>query len=168
MRRAIVCGRPGSLAARIFLPASGFLALFAGSAVYLFDRDWTTALFLAPVSAWQPDLEISFGFVGASLPSLCHAYAFALLIILVLPPSRPARLAGALSWLVVAAALECLQADVIARRVADGAGSFAGNPVADGFLAYTINGRFDIADLAATALGVLAAFVMTSILGRKT
>lgn len=161
-------GLLGSLAARTLLPASGFFALFAGSAVYLLDRDWATTLFLAPVSAWQPDLNVSFGFIGASLPSLCHAYAFALLIILALRPSRYARAAGALAWLIVASALECLQADVIAERLANGAGSFAGNPIADGFLAYTMNGHFDVADLAATALGVSAAFVATSIKERKT
>lgn len=168
MRRAIACGRPGDLAARILLPASGFLALIAGAAVYLLDRDWNTALFLAPVSAWQPDPVVSLGLAGLSLPSFCHAYAFALLIILALRPARHARLTGTLSWLIVASALECLQADVIARRVADGIGSYAGNPLADGFLAYTMNGRFDVADLMAAAAGVSAAFVATSILERRT
>jgi hypothetical protein len=161
-------GRLGGLAARSFLPASVIFAFFAGTSVYLLDRDWASTLFLAPVSAWQPDLDISFGFLSSSLPSLCHAYAFALLIILALPPSRYARAVGALAWLIVASALECLQADVIAERVASGAGSFAGNPVADGFIAYTMNGHFDVADLAATALGVSAAFVATSIKERKT
>ncbi len=160
-------GRLGSLAARSLLPASGLLALFTGAAVYLVDRDWTTALFLAPVSAWQPDLGVSLGSFGLSLPSLCHAYAFTLLIILALRPARHARLTGALAWLTVASALECLQADPIAERIASGVGLLAGNPVADGFLAYMLNGHFDLADLAATALGVLAAFVATSTLERK-
>ncbi|MBT8132620.1 MAG: hypothetical protein KJO35_10155 [Gammaproteobacteria bacterium] len=144
------------------------MVFLTGTTVYLLDRNWATALFLVPFSAWQPELHVSFGFVGGSLPSLCHAYVFSLLIILALWPAKYARRAGALSWLLIAAALECLQADAIYDPVAVGAGWFAGNPIADGVLAYMMNGRFDTADLAATALGVAAAFVATSFLEVKS
>ena len=161
-------GRPDNLSGKSALFASSILAILTGTTVYLLGRDWTTTLFLTPVSAWQPELHVSFGFLGANLPSLCHAYAFTLLIILALWPARHARLAGALTWLFVAAALECLQADAISDPVAVWTGWLAGNPIADGVLAYMMNGHFDVADLAATVLGVSAAFVVTSILGRKT
>mgnify|MGYP001822977558 CR=1 FL=1 len=161
-------GFPDNLSGRSALVGSAIVVFLTGTAVYLLGRDWTTTLFLTPVSAWQPEFHVSFGFLGASLPSLCHAYAFTLLIILALWPARHARLAGAFSWLLVASALECLQAEAISDVVAAGTGWFAGNPLVDGVLAYMMNGHFDVADLAATAVGVAAAFVATSILERKT
>jgi hypothetical protein len=167
MDSAFSFGLSTRLAVKAALPASGFFALLAGTAVYLLDRDWTTALFLAPFSAWQPDLNLSLGFTGNSLPSLCHAYAFALLIILALWPARHARLAGAVSWLLIAAALECLQAEAMHEWVADGIGVLAGFPFADHFLAYTVNGHFDTADLVATVFGVLVAYIATSVLERQ-
>ena len=159
---------PGGLAAKVALSATVFLALLAGTTIYLLDRDWASTLFLAPVFSWQPNLNLSLGFIGASLPSLCHAYAFTLLIILVLWPSRHARLAGALSWLFVACVLECLQAEAINNLVAGGTVWFADMPLAGYFLAYMLNGHFDIADLVATGLGVCGAFVASSILGRRS
>lgn len=168
MSYAFSAGRLDELSGREALIASAIVVFLIGTAVYVLGRDWTTTLFLAPLSAWQPDLRVSFGFLGANLPSLCHAYTFTLLIILALWPARHARLAGAFTWVFVAAGLECLQAEALSDLVAIGSSRFAGNPLADGFLAYTMNGRFDVADLAATALGVLAAFVATSILEGKT
>ena len=168
MKWIISAGHPNSSTGRSALIVSAILVFLTGAAVYLLGRDWSTTQFLTPVSAWQPELQVSFGYLGANLPSLCHAYAFSLLIILALWPARHARLAGALLWLFVASALECLQAEAILDRVAIGSGWLAGNPLADGILAYMINGHFDVADLAATALGVSAAFVATSILEEKT
>jgi hypothetical protein len=168
MNRTFSAGFPDDLRERSVLFASAVLVFLTGITVYLLGRDWATTLFLAPVSAWQPELHVSFGILGANLPSLCHAYVFTLLIILALWPARHARLTGALSWLFVASALECLQAEAISDSVAVVIGSFAGNLIADGMLAYMMNGHFDKADLMATALGVAAAFVATSILERKT
>ena len=168
MSRTFSAGFSDNLPERSVLFASAVLVFLTGITVYLLGRDWATTLFLAPVSAWQPELQVSFGVLGTNLPSLCHAYTFTLLIILALWPARHSRLTGALSWLFVAAALECLQAEAISDPVAAVIGSFADNRVADGMLAYMMNGHFDIADLVATALGVFAAFVATSILERKT
>ena len=168
MKRIFSADLPGNLSGRAVLFASSILVLLAGTTVYLLGRDWATTQFLSPVSAWQPGLHISFGFLGANLPSLCHAYAFTLLIILALWPARHARVTGALSWLFVASALECLQAEAISDAVVIGTGWFAGSPFVDGLLAYMKNGHFDVADLAATAAGVSAAFVVTSILEEET
>mgnify|MGYP001587144512 FL=1 len=168
MEWTYTAGPPDQLTGRSALYVSAILVFLTGTAVYLLGRDWATTLFLAPVAAWQPELQVSFGFLGANLPSLCHAYTFTLLIILALWPARHARIAGALSWLFVASALECLQAEAISDAVVIGTGWFAGTPLPDGFLAYMTNGHFDMADLAATAVGVAAAFVVTSILEEKT
>ena len=87
----------------MLLVVSAAFAVVAGSAVYLLDRSWGSVPFLAPFEAWQTDRLGLFGALGYSLPSFLHAYAFALLLILALMPSRAARWLGPLAWLVVAA-----------------------------------------------------------------
>lgn len=158
---AVSNGRLHNLLASSALPASAFLALIIASSVYLLDRDWASTLFLAPLSDWQPAASISFGRLGGSLPSFLHAYAFSLLLILVLRPARHARLLGAFCWLAVATGLECLQADVIQSLFNDTTG--AGMPLVGSFQAYIVNGRFDAADLLASGLGVLLAFLASSV-----
>lgn len=145
------------------LQVSALIALLIGSTVYLLDRDWATTLFLAPLSEWQPPPTVSFGWLGYRLPSLLHSYAFALLLILVLRPARHARLLGALSWLAIATSLECLQANNLRSLFADGIGAVAGVPFVNSFLSYIVNGHFDAADLLATALGVLLAYLASSV-----
>ena len=156
--------RPLRLAVSMLLPASCLFALLAGSAVYVLDRPWASAMFLAPLAAWQPESSVSFGWAGNSLPSLFHAYAFSLLIILALRPARHARLAGAVSWLLVATGLECLQAGAVQRLIEDGPGAIAAVPFADSFHLYIVNGRFDGIDLLATWLGVAIAYLASSVL----
>lgn len=134
---------------------SAVAALAAGTAVYLLDRDWSSVLFLAPFAGWQDGTAGLFGRIGLSLPSLAHAYAFAVLIILALRPWRHARQAGALAWLAVACGLEFTQAS---GAPADGL------PLAGWLSQFVINGRFDVADIVATAAGVLAAYLATSVL----
>jgi len=138
--------------------------LLAGSSVYLLDRDWTSTLFLAPFASWQPATGVSLGSIGLSLPSLFHAYAFAILIILALQPARNARLAGALSWLLVALAFECLQADIVKGLVADASGAIAGHPFVDSLRAFIVDGHFDAADLLASGAGVFIAWLASSVL----
>lgn len=152
------------LAARNVLPGSSLVALLVGSAVYLLDRAWASTTFLAPLEAWQPEPRVSFGPIGYSLPSLLHAYAFALLIILALWPARHARQAGAMSWLLVASGLECLQTGAMQRLIVDGPGAIAALPFADSFHDYIVNGRFDGIDLLATWAGVLVAYLVSSVL----
>lgn len=149
--------------ASVALLLSACFALIVGSAVYLLHRDWATTLFLAPLSDWQPAVSMSFGPLGDSLPSLTHAYAFALLLILMLGRSRRARLFGALSWLIVAWGLECLQADVTQSLVQDWLGVIADMPVINSFQIYIVNGHFDAADLLASALGALLAYLASSV-----
>jgi hypothetical protein len=160
---AVSHGRLYNLLTSSALPATAFLALFIGTSVYLLERDWASTLFLAPFSDWQPAVRISFGRLGDSLPSFLHAYAFALLLILVLGPARHARLLGALSWLAVATGLECLQADITHSLFANGTGAVAALPFVNSFQTYIVNGHFDAADLLASGLGVLLAYVASSV-----
>jgi len=147
---------------RLALPASALLVLAVGTAVYVLDRDWASVQFLAPIASRQVDFEPAFGALGQVLPSFCHAYAFALLLILALGRSRRARLIGATSWFAIAAAFELVQAERIGELVLKTAAALADAPVLDSFIRYVANGQFDPGDLGAASLGCLAAFLVTS------
>jgi len=149
-------------AGRLALPTSALLVLAIGTAVYVLDRDWASVQFLAPFASRQVDLAPVFGTLGQILPSFCHAYAFALLLILALGRSRRARLIGATSWFSVAAVCELVQAERIGDLVSKTAAARAGAPILDNFIRYVANGRFDPGDLGAAALGCLTAFLVTS------
>ena len=123
--------------------------------------------FMAPLAGWQPGSIGLFGWLGDSLPSLTHAYAFALLVIVALGPWRWARLAGALSWLLVACSLECLQSPAF-RAIFAPVHSASANLAAGGpFFDFMMNGRFDAVDIAATVAGVLAAYAVSSVLEKQ-
>lgn len=144
--------------------ASAVAALAAGTAVYVLDRDWASVLFLAPLGAWQPGRVGLFGGLAYTLPAFLHAYAFALLLILALIPSPAARWLGSLAWLLLASGLEALQSGVVKAFVAAHYGAIAGMPFAGAFYGYTTFGRFDVADLGATALGVFTAWLTSFVL----
>ena len=150
-------------AANSVLPLTAIIAVVLGTGIYIFERDWAAVLFLMPWADGQPGPAGWLGPLAYTLPAFLHAYAFALLIMLALPPSRLARRVGALSWLFVAAGLECLQSEYLKGLITDGSGSLAGIPPVDSLLGYIMNGRFDAADLLATALGVLVAYVASSV-----
>jgi len=158
--RVSIIGKQGRQAAVAGLMLSAAAALAIGTGVYLLDRNWSSVLFLAPVADWQTGSAGFFGRLGHSLPSLTHAYAFAVLIIVALRPRRRARELGALSWLIVACGLEGLQTATTGTPFVPGNGFL----LAGWFSQFMMNGRFDVADIAATAAGVLAAYLATSVL----
>ena len=143
------------------------LAILAGTAVYLLDRDWSSVLFLAPLARWQPGTLDAFGVAGYSLPSFLHAYAFTLLLILALLPSKAARWLGSLTWLALAAGLELLQADAVKAWVTSHFTELADAPIAGEFFRFILFGRLDAADLAATALGVALAALTSFVLEKQ-
>ena len=98
------------------LGSSVLIALVLAMAVYIFDRDWSTVRFLAPLSAFQPGIGGWFGSLGNTLPSFLHAYAFALLVILALRPYRHATTVGALGWLTVAGSQQAVEVRHCADR----------------------------------------------------
>lgn len=153
----------GPAVREIALPASAVGALLVGTSVYILDRDWTATQFLAPIATWQPDNVALFGSLGYTLPAFCHAYAFALLLILVLGRSPLARLLGAASWFLVAAALEFLQLLRIYDPSPEPTGLLAGYPFIYSFQSYAVLGHFDPGDLLAAGLGCLTAYAVASI-----
>lgn len=153
----------GEAIREIALLGSAVGALLVGTSVYILDRDWTATQFLAPIAAWQPDNIALFGSLGYTLPSFCHAFAFALLLILVLGRSTFARPLGAVSWFLVAVALEFLQLPRIYDPSPESTGLLAGYPFIYNFQSYAVLGHFDPGDLLAAGLGCLTAYAVASI-----
>jgi hypothetical protein len=149
---------------RVALLSSTLLALLVGTLVYLLDRDWASTRFLAPLADWQGEQSAIFGALGQVLPSFCHAYAFALLLILALGRSRYARQLGAVAWFAIAAGLEFLQAERLHILLPEPTALPAGWTLANSIYTYFANGHFDPADLLAAGLGCLVAFLVSSIL----
>lgn len=153
--------------ARRLLAASAVCALLAGTSIYLLDRDWATVLFLAPFAEWQPGETGIYGTLGYTLPSFFHAYAFALLLILVMRPARHAPLFGALTWLAIASIMETLQGAPVRALILESAAIPAGVPVLGDFQSYVVHGSFDGGDLMATGFGCLVAFLAATIAESK-
>jgi hypothetical protein len=142
------------------LPASSAVgSLLLGFGVYLFGRDWGSVLFLEPFAAWQPAWSGAALPAAAWLPSLFHAYGFALLIILMLRPHPRAPVYGAFGWFVIAACMEWLQSAPAESLVLATHRLLTTAPVPVLIEAYVVHGRFDAGDILATALGCLAACV---------
>lgn len=141
------------------LAASAGASLLLGVAVYLADRDWGSVMFLAPFAEWQPGPGVLLGPLAAWLPSLFHAYGFALLIILMLRPHPRAPVYGAFGWFVIAACMEWLQSAPAESLILATHRLLTTAPVPGLIEAYVVHGRFDAGDVLATALGCLAASV---------
>lgn len=142
------------------------IALLAGTSVYLLDRDWTSALFLSPVAALQPERLHVFGALGGALPSLLHAYALAVLLMAVLQPWPRTRPWICIGWFSVAGSLECMQATGVGRFLLERQEALSGVPVLNNLALYAAHGQFDVADIWATAIGCLTAYVTSAILWR--
>lgn len=147
---------------------SALFALLLGAGVYLLDRDWDSVRLLAPLSDLQPQAFGWFGSPGYMLPSLLHAYAFTVLLILALGPYRHARAAGTLVWFTVAATMELLQADGFDPLFEGSTAQLSGPFWIEGMRAYFLNGYFDAGDLWGTALGCVTACVVTAAVEKHT
>ena len=154
-------------AQRLALPGSALLALLVGTTVYLLDRDWQAVQFLAPFAALQGEQAYLFGPLGNVLPAFCHAYAFSLLLILVLGRTRRVRLLGPLAWFAVAASLEILQAESISGLLVSPLVPHPDSPVLGSVFSYAVNGYFDPGDLLAAGLGCVVALLAASVREKK-
>lgn len=131
----------------------GLCALGFGLLVYLVDRPAGHAALIPAAWSWRGHSPV-FGAIGGWLPSLLHPLAFSLLSAAVM--ARPAATAGrvCLAWWTVGIVAELVQHPLLSAPLAAAWGSI---PVLDLVARYAQRGRFDIADLAATTAGALAA-----------
>jgi len=145
------------------LAALGGLLLSIGFCVYLADRDPGHAMLLPP---W-PRLGggALFGVLGQWLPSFVHPFAFSLLTAAALAPRPKPRYGACAAWCAVNAAFEFGQLTQIAAWIdavlhTSHLPPALTRPLAD----YFLRGRFDVGDLAALALGSLAAAAVLQLL----
>lgn len=141
------------------LVISAGVALALGLLVYVSDRDPSRSWLLpAFASTTTPAHAPWFGLLGQWLPSAMHPLAFGLLSAVLLPARGVARPAACLAWALVNALFELGQHPRFSGRIAQALHATEGpawlvQPVSNFF----VRGTFDVADLAATALGALLA-----------
>lgn len=140
-----------------FAATSGLISLLLGVSVYLLDRDWNSVLFLTSFSTWQPAVIGWLGPLGLSLPSLFHAYGFAIFIIIALGGRRVSALFGATGWFGIAVLLEALQSEPAGSFFLTTPHFFSTSMFGSAVEAYVVNGSFDIGDILAAAIGCIAA-----------
>lgn len=154
----------GPVAGPTRLGLTAAAALLLGLGIYVLDRDWSTTLFLAPFADAQWQRLGLFGEAGQVLPSFLHAYAIAVLLVLTLRPWPRSRGWLCAGWFAIAAALEFLQANAVTTLVFAQSGTPIDHALFKTLALYALQGHFDIADLCATALGCMTAYVATTTL----
>jgi hypothetical protein len=137
------------------------LGLLLGTAVYFLDRDWSSALFLAPYIEYQWPRYAVFGVLGRNLPSLLHAYAICAFLLVALWPWPRLRPWICLLWFSLAAFLESIQHDTVYMWFVDYEGLWGEIPLIEFLKGYALQGRFDIVDLIASGIGCLVAMTIT-------
>lgn len=136
---------------------AAFAALGVGLLVYILDRP-ADRVYVLP-AGWQGAVagRPAFGVLAGSLPSLVHAYAFALLMVAAAGPMRAPLLCigtSLVGWL-----LEVGQHPAIAGAIAGAVPAWTqGVPLLENSAAYFRYGTFDPVDLVAVAAGSLAAY----------
>ncbi len=102
-----------------------------------------------------------FGFIGQSLPTFAHVFAFCLLTAALLAGGKKAAMSVCLGWFLVDVAFELGQHSALAPALSTLTPLwFAHLPILNQTDSYFLNGTFDPLDLLAIALGALAAYVV--------
>lgn len=138
----------------------GLIALLVGGLVYLTDRP-SESIYLLPgwltSSFWQGNL---FGGTGESLPTFLHVFAFILLTIVCLPPSKRRLILVCSAWFAIDTLFEVAQSEPIAQWIAINLGNrFDGLPVLENLVPYFLNGVFDVSDIFSIAAGTVVAYL---------
>ena len=144
------CGQVRHMDLRVSAIAVAALAM--GAAVYALDRPPGSAQLLPLGATLFPDTALSFGSMGAWLPAFLHVFAFSLLTAALLNASRLAAASACFAWWAIDSLFELGQHPAISPHLA---------------AAYFVRGRFDSADLLATALGALCAYATLKMIRRR-
>lgn len=133
-------------------------ALAVGLLVYLVDRPAGTAWLMPQAGA----LRGPAGLAGAAswLPSAVHAFAFALLSALLLPPRMPLYPVACAGWVLVDGLFELGQHPGIAAGLSEWLQDALPPGLAQPLARYFLAGTFDPADLGAVLLGGAAAWAL--------
>ena len=102
-----------------------------------------------------------FGAFGGFLPSLLHAYAFCVLLMVALWPWPRTRPWVCLLWFALAAFFEWLQSGPGSAWIIAHESLFGALPLMSYVRTYSVHGQFDYVDLVASGVGCLAALAVT-------
>lgn len=133
-------------------------ALAVGLLVYLGDRPADTAWLLPHAGALHG--HVGLGGAASWLPSAVHAFAFALLSALVLPPRRPLYTMACAGWVLVDVLFELGQHPAAAAPLSRWLQAHLPLDLAQPLARYFLAGTFDRADLGAALLGGAAAWLL--------
>ena len=135
-------------------------ALLIGVFVYLLDRQSESVYFMTCWMSLGNTMNPFFGTIGEQLPTFVHVYAFILLTMAVVSPSREYVLPVCLFWLIIDSLFELAQITVIAQWTTGYVSEwFHGIPFLENTAAYFLGGTFDVLDLCSIAAGTLAAYM---------
>ncbi len=134
--------------------------LMLGTAVYFLDRPAEQAAFVPGELSLFQFTPAVFGFIGRSLPTFAHVFAFSLLTIALVGGAKRAAITVCLSWCAVDAAFEVGQYPQVANWLAHCVPRwFEHIHVFDNTVGYFVYGTFDPVDLLSIALGACAAYL---------
>ena len=135
--------------------------LILGTAVYFLDRPWQQTIFVPGDLSLFHLTPAVFGFIGQSLPTFAHVFAFCLLTAALLAGGKKAAMTVCLGWFLVDVAFELGQHSALAPALSTLTPPwFAHLPILDQTASYFLDGTFDPLDLLAIASGALAAYVV--------
>ena len=148
--------------------AAAVTALFIGVFVYSLDRQPESVYFISSWMALGDNINPFFGAIGDQLPTFVHVYAFILLTMAVVSPSREYVLPICLFWLIIDSLFELAQITVIAQWTTGYVSEwFHGIPFLENTAAYFLGGTFDVLDLCSIAAGTLAAYLTIVLSNRR-
>lgn len=140
--------------------STALVALLVGVAVYWVDRQPESVYFMALWGNQGGNVGLGFGGLGNHLPTFLHVYAFIMLTLAVVVPTRDRAIAICALWFVADSLFELGQTGIIAGQIANGVPDwFQGIPFLENTVDYFVHGTFDVIDLYSIALGSLAAFL---------
>ncbi len=134
-------------------------ALVAGVLVYALDRVPESVYFLPASWSLAEAGQLWFGSLGGQLPEFVHVYAFGLMTAAVLASSRRLALLSCAAWWALDSLVELGQHAAISPHIAAAVPAWvAGIPFLENTGPYFTHGTFDPLDLAAIAVGAVAAY----------
>lgn len=138
------------------LATMGVAALALGLLVYLTERSPPYAALVPTVPALAG--RHLFGVLGQWLPSFAHTLAFSLFSAAALGPRAMPRYEVCFFWCAVNIAFELGQHPRLSQQLSHWLQiGFGDSPVVRSIASYFVRGTFDFGDIAAAALGALAA-----------
>jgi hypothetical protein len=150
---------PARTARSLVLALIATATLAVGVLVYMFDRPAASVSFLPKALSFAGGHQPYFGALGGQLPDFVHVYAFILLTVAV-SPWRARVIPICAFWWAVDSLFKIGQHPALAPQLARAMPAwFQHVPILENSARYFLRGTFDPLDLAAIALGTIAAFL---------